>query len=747
MTMTPATICAHCGLAVKAPDSALGARAEEKSFCCSGCAFVYQLAGGGEEGDSSESWLLVLLAFGVVLSGFIMTFSWVLYLYPDLPAPLRVQIQFVLFALSTPVILGLGYPYLKIAAKEVPRGRISMATLIALGTLTAYAYSAQVTFARGQHVYFDTASMVIVLVTLGKYLQARARARMARAMRTLGEATAAPARRVKGSKEEFVSIDDVRVGDVLRAFPAEKIAVDGQILEGSTTLDESFLTGESLPVSRGPGDRVLQGSLNLDGAILYQAVQVGEGTLQSQIERMCAEAMSSRMPLETLVDKASAWFVGATIVFAALILAYDALLRHQALVGFLSALAILVVACPCALGIATPMATFIALQRAAREGVLIRSPECLERMFGIDTIVFDKTGTLTEGKLQVVDAASADAPGCARLDPVELLQIAASLETLSEHHLGRAILQEFKSQGGDLFYVTDFVNHPGEGIEGTVAVPSRRFSSGARNETDGDIHVHLGTAAALAARGLQMPEGLDGLNEHTTFESRVYLGWDGWVRGVICLQDQLRSGAQEVISQCRRQGLQIHLVSGDREASTREIAQALHIQNWAAEKLPAQKVEYLEMLQRQGRKVAMVGDGQNDAPALAKARIGIAHQIGTDLSKEAADVHILAGDLALIPWSLMLARKTLRHIRQNLFWAFLYNVVAIALAAMGFLKPVMAAAAMLLSSLIVAGNSLRLERVRRPRPAADPIPQRAKTEANPVQPAPQQAASSYDLVQ
>jgi heavy metal translocating P-type ATPase len=722
--MMPSKHCAHCGLPLRGAAVALTLNAEQKSFCCSGCAFVYQLAGGGEEGDSSESLLLVMLAIGVVLSGFIMTFSWVLYLYPDLPSPLRIQLQFILFCLSTPVVLALGYPYLRMATQEIPRGRLTMATLIALGTLTAYVYSARTTFQHGQHVYFDTASMVIVLVTLGKYLQARARARMARAMRTLAGGAPDRARRIRGSVEELVVAEDIGVGDFLRALPAEKIAVDGTILEGRTTVDESFLTGESLPISRGPGDRVLQGSMNLDGAILYQAVRVGEGTFQRQIEKVCAEAIGSRMPLQSLVDRVSAWFVGATISSAALVLVFYALVQHRPIDGFLNALAILVIACPCALGIATPMATFVALQRAAREGVLIRVPENLERMSGIDTIVFDKTGTLTEGKLHVVDIVCAELPGeYACLDSAQLLQIAASLENCSEHNLGRAIVEEFKSRGGNVLPVTDFVNHPGEGIEGTIATASARGSIPRALEAEEAMDVYLGTVASLVDRGLKMPEALRKLNETASFESRAYLGWEGWIRGVIRLQDQLRPDARNVIAQCMQQGLEVHLVSGDCAICTREVANALGIQHWAADKLPWQKVDYIETLKAQrNRKVAMVGDGLNDAPALANADIGIAHQIGTDLTKEAADIHILAGDLALVPWSLTIARKTFRHIQQNLFWAFIYNVIAIGLAAMGYLKPVMAAVAMLTSSLLVVGNSLRLEKVRGARAKSDPLP-------------------------
>ena len=699
--MQPAKICAHCGLALRGTPTVTQMGAEEKQFCCSGCAFVYQLAGGGQEGDSSESWFLILLALGTVLSGFIMSFAWVLYLYPNLPIHLRDQLHYILLVLATPVVLGLGYPYLKLAVQEIPHGRLSMATLITLGTVTAYVYSVRQTFRHGHDVYFDTASMVIILVTLGKYLQARARARMAQAMRTLAKETPAQARRLRGKSadqgEDLVPLDELRAGDLLRALPAERIVVDGKILEGRTTLDESILTGESLPVMRGPGDTVLQGTVNFDGAIIYQAVKVGEGTLQAQIERMCAEALGARMPLQTLVDRVSAWFVGAVMLFALGVVAYYGFLRHEPLLGFLNALAILVVACPCALGIATPMATFVGLQRAAKEGVLIRIPENLERMSKVDTVVFDKTGTLTDGKLSVLDVVTSVAAGVNRN---ALLQIAASLESSSEHHLGRAIVKEFRAQGGELLAVEDFQNHPGEGIEGCVLAGEEVYS------------VLLGTSVSLLNKGLSMPADLEGSLPEAGLESRVYVGWDGAIRGVVRLQDHLRPGAESAVRQCQGQKLEVHLLSGDRSASTQLVAAELGIKQWAAERLPGEKVDYVEALQRSGRKVAMVGDGVNDAPALAKADVGIAHQIGTDLSKEAADVHILAGDITLVPWVLSLSKKTFRHIQENLFWAFVYNVIAIALAAIGWLRPVMAAAAMLVSSLMVVGNSLRLERAR-----------------------------------
>jgi len=364
-----------------------------------------------------------------------------------------------------------------------------------------------------------------------------------------------------------------------------------------------------------------------------------------------------------------------------------------------------VVACPCALGIATPMATFVGLQRAAKEGVLIRVPENLERMSKVNTVVFDKTGTLTEGKLRVLDViVSVDAG----LNRNALLRIAASLESSSEHHVGRAIVEEFQMYGGELLAVQDFQNHPGEGIEGRVPVSS----PAGVHAVERLCLVHLGTAASLLDREMWMPADLKRSLPEVGLESRAYLGWDGAIRGLIRLQDHLRPGARSVMKQCQAQKLEVHLLSGDRNASTQQVATELDIEHWAAERLPQQKVEYIEALQRRGRKVAMVGDGVNDAPALAKANVGIAHQIGTDLSKEAADVHILAGDITLVPWALSLSKKTFRHIQENLFWAFIYNIIAVGLAAMGWLRPVMAAAAMLISSLIVVSNSLRLGKVR-----------------------------------
>jgi Cu+-exporting ATPase len=353
------------------------------------------------------------------------------------------------------------------------------------------------------------------------------------------------------------------------------------------------------------------------------------------------------------------------------------------------------------------------MQRAAREGVLIRIPDALEKMARVDTVVFDKTGTLTEGKLSVQEVRPSSS---VEVSAAQMLQVAASLENCSEHHAGHAIVEAYKKNAADLLPVANFVNHPGEGIEGDVRFESAPGSPATR--------VYLGTLASLLGRGLRLPPDLDNLAASPGIETRVYVGWGGQIRAVIRLQDHLRGGASETVKRCQRQRLDVRLLSGDRTEATQFVASALGISEWAGDQLPWQKVNYIEDLEKRGRRVAMVGDGVNDAPALAKATVGFAHQVGTDLSKEAADVHILGGELVRVPWALALSRKTFSHIRQNLFWAFFYNVIAMGLAAAGWLKPIMAAIAMLLSSLMVTGNSMRLGRVKGlPSPSAAQQPQ------------------------
>jgi len=528
--MESATTCAHCGLPVRAHATTLDIKGEPKVFCCSGCAVVYELTGGGESGGSVESWFLILLGFSTILSGFIMTFSWVLYLNPDLPSNVRNPLLYVLLGLSTPVIFGVGYPYLKTAAREIVKARLSMSSLIALSTVTAYVYSAYLTFHHAPHVYFDSATMVIVLVTVGRYLQARARARAAQAMRTMAIAMPPQARRMRGSEEEIIPVEQVQPGDRIRVLPAEKIAVDGRIIEGQTTVDESLLTGESLPARRGPGDIILQGTVNIDGAVLFEATQVGEGTLQAQIERLLADAVGARIPLQSFVDRVSAAFVVATLVLVAGVGTYYTL-HHRPVDGFLNALSVLVVACPCALGIATPIAAFVALHRAAKEGVLVRTPEVLEKMARINTVVFDKTGTMTEGRLAVQEVCISSSAG---VSTAQLLQMVASLENCSEHHVGRAIVEEYKKTSSELLPVENFLNHPGEGIEGDVGGGAE---GGMRT-----VHVFLGTLPSLLGSSFQLSSDLESLAEDKGIETRVYVAWEGRIRAVIRLRDQLREG-------------------------------------------------------------------------------------------------------------------------------------------------------------------------------------------------------------
>jgi Cu+-exporting ATPase len=694
-TTSTRVACAHCGLPVGGLRTSVVIEGEERFFCCSGCVFVYQLAGGGDTpGGSAVSWQLILLGFGVVLSGFLMTFSWAIYLNPDISPETHAMLNYVMLALATPVIFGVGFPYYRLAAQELAHARLSMSSLIAFGTLAAYLYSAWLTFRRSEHVYFDTASMVIVLVTLGRYLEARARARAGMAMRTFAAETPPRAFRLRDGNEEEVEVEVIQRGDLLRVLPGARIPVDGRIQSGRTTVDESLLTGESLPVARGPGDTVFQGTLNQDGAVVLEALEVGEGTLQARIEQLLSTALAARMPLEALVDRISAAFVVFTVGLA---LGVGIFYWHQGRTadGLLNSLAVLVVACPCALGLATPLAGFVALQRAAREGVLLRSMEVLEKLARLDTVVFDKTGTLTEGSFRV--AAIRPAPG---VSADRVLHLAASLESSSEHHLARAIVHEARARGLDLTAPRSFVNHPGEGVEGEMETPGGR------------AQVVLGTLRYLRGRGLEVPPGLENSAPETGYGTEVYVGWDGRGRGAITLEDGIREDSRAAVLQCRKAGLELHLLSGDRRASTERVAGTLQIPHSAAEQLPVQKVAYIAELQKTGRRVAMVGDGVNDAPALAQADVGFTHQMGTEMSREAADVHVLGTSLVRIPWSVSFARKAFRHIRQNLFWAFFYNVIAMGLAAAGWLRPVWAAVAMIASSMMVVGNSFRLGRTR-----------------------------------
>ena len=727
MTKSAAITCAHCGLPVPGHGTAAEIRGQQHTFCCTGCAFVYGLVGGGESGGSSASWFLILLGFGVVLSGFIMSFSFAIYFNPDLPTNIRNVLQYIMLALATPVIFGIGYSYLRTAAREIVLGRLSMSSLIAIGTVSAYGYSAYLTLHHAPHVYFDSASMVIVLVTVGRFLQARARARASEAMRAHVAQAPRQARRVRDGADELIPVEAISTGDLIRVLPGEMMAVDGRIREGRTTVDESRLTGESLPVPRVSGDMVFQGTVNLDGSVAVEALQTGEGTLQAQIERLLADAAAARMPLQALVDRVSSVFVAAILTLAAGVFLYYET-HDQPAGGLLNALAVLVVACPCALGLATPMAAFVALQRGAREGVLIRSTEVLEKLAHVDTVVFDKTGTLTEGKLTVEVIRAGSDSG---ISNEKLLEIAASLESCSEHHLGRSIVEQSRKCGTRLWPVTGFRNRPGEGIEGSLAWSDDRDAESFR--------VYLGTIESLSSRGLELPADLGPAAAGAGFGTVVYIGWAGQVRGLVRLGDHLRPAAGEAVEECRRQRLDVHMLSGDRLESVQQVAAALGISNWASGQLPTQKLEYVKQLQRKGRRVAMVGDGINDAPALAQAHVGFTHQVATDLSREAADIHVLGGDLARVPWSVSLARKTFRHIRQNLFWAFFYNVIAMSMAAVGWLTPIVAAVAMVASSLMVAGNSLRLAKLPGapgavlPRTgSAQPLPEYPKLRAEPV---------------
>jgi Cu+-exporting ATPase len=610
-------------------------------------------------------------------------------------------------ALATPVVLWCGWPFFQRAWQSFVYRSPNMFTLIALGVGAAYLYSLAATVApwlfpegfrtahRAVEPYFDTAAVVTVLVLLGQVLEVRARSRTSGAIRGLLGLAPKSARRIApDGREEDAPLAAVRPGDRLRVRPGERVPVDGVVAEGRSAVDESMVSGEPIPVEKEPGAKLIGGTVNGTGGLVMRAEKVGQDMLLSQIVRMVGEAQRSRAPVERLVNRVSRYFVPAVIAVAALTFAGWALwgpsprLAH----ALVNAVAVLIIACPCALGLATPMAIMVGTGRGAESGVLFRDAEALEVLGKADVLVVDKTGTLTEGK-----------PKLARVQPAEgfteddVLRLAASLERGSEHPLASAIVKGAEARGQQLSDVSDFRSVTGKGVIGTV--DGRR--------------VVLGNAALLNDEGVarQDLEPQDGVLPGGV-QTVVAVAIDGRYAGLIGVADPIRSTTPEAVRLLHEEGLRIVMLTGDRRGTAEAVARELGIDEVAAEVLPAQKEEAVRKLQAEGRVVSMAGDGVNDAPALARAQVGIAMGTGTDVAIESAGVTLVHGDLRAIARARRLSRATMRGIRQNLFLAFVYNALSVPAAALGLLSPVWAAAAMSLSSLSVVGNSLRLRRVR-----------------------------------
>jgi Cu+-exporting ATPase len=580
-----------------------------------------------------------------------------------------------------------------------------MFTLIALGVAAAYVYSIVAVmlpsvfpagFRTGGEVmpYFESAAAIIVLVLLGQVLELRARGRTSAALRKLLGLAPKTARVMRDDgREEDVALDQVQHGDRLRVRPGEKVPVDGTVLDGRSSVDESMISGEPIPVEKEPGARVIGGTINGTGSLLMKAERVGSETLLAQIVRLVGDAQRSRAPVQRLADQVARYFVPAVLgVSIITFLAWSFLGGESKLAhGLVNAVAVLLIACPCALGLATPMAVMVGTGRGAEAGVLIRNAEALETLQRADTLVVDKTGTLTEGKPKL---AAVETVGAWEQD--ELLRLAAGLERGSEHPLAAAIVKGAEARNLIIPQATEFQSITGKGVVGTVE--GRR--------------ILLGNAALLAEHDVStepLESRMDALRREA--QTVMFLAIDGQLAGLLSVVDPIRASTGEAIDQIHADGMRIIMLTGDSRATAKAVSRELGIDEVVAEVLPADKIDVVKRLQKEGRVVAMAGDGINDAPALAQANVGIAMGTGTDVAIESAGITLVQGDLRGIARARRLSRATMRAIRQNLFLAFIYNTLSIPLAAVGILTPVLAAAAMSLSSVSVIGNSLRLRRV------------------------------------
>ena len=617
------------------------------------------------------------------------------------------------FALATPVVLWAGWPFFERGWQSLKTRNLNMFTLIAMGTGVAYIYSVVATFApqvfpdafRDHHgavaVYFEAAAVITVLVLLGQVLELRARAQTSGAIRALLGLAPKTARRIGANGDEDIEIDAIAVGDLLRVRPGEKVPVDGVVTEGSSLVDESLVTGESMPVKKVVGVQVIGGTVNQSGGLVVRAEKIGRDTMLSRIVDMVARAQRSRAPVQRLADQVAGWFV--PVVIAVALAAFGAWAvfgpEPRFTYALVAAVTVLIIACPCALGLATPMSIMVGVGRGARSGILIRDAEALERMEKVDTLVIDKTGTLTEGKPKVVAVVAA-----AGIERGELLRLAASVERASEHPLAFAILNAAKEEGLALSDVQSFDSPVGKGAVGTV---------------DGH-RVVIGNAVIMQQSNIDT-SALEqaARDQRERGATAIYVAVDGRAAGVIAIADPVKASAPEALKQLRASGLRIVMLTGDNVTTAQAVAKTLGITEVEADVLPERKGDVVAKLRGEGRVVAMAGDGINDAPALAAADVGIAMGSGTDVAIESAGVTLLRGDLMGLVEARQLSHATMRNIRQNLVFAFLYNAAGIPVAAgvlypvFGILlSPMLGAAAMALSSVSVIGNALRLSRLR-----------------------------------
>ncbi|WP_434087769.1 heavy metal translocating P-type ATPase [Caloranaerobacter azorensis] len=594
-------------------------------------------------------------------------------------------------ALATLVQFIIGYRFYKGAYHSLKGGGANMDVLVALGTSAAYFYSLYNLISGVKEYYFEASAVIITLILLGKMLEAIAKGRTSEAIKKLMNLQAKTARVIRDGKELDIPVEQVVVGDIVVVRPGEKIPVDGIVIEGNSSVDESMLTGESIPVDKKEGDEVIGATINKHGTFKFKATKIGRDTVLSQIIKLVEEAQGSKAPIQRLADKVAGIFVPTVIGIAILTFAIWYFVEGDFTNALINAVAVLVIACPCALGLATPTAIMVGTGKGAENGILIKGGEYLERAHQIDTLIFDKTGTITKGEPEVTDIISFNK------SKEDILKFAAIAEKASEHPLGQAIVKKGEESGIKLTDSEKFNAIPGHGIFAVIE----------------GKEVYLGNRKLMKDKNINIEDIEDEIvNLESQGKTAMILSINGRAEGIIAVADTVKEHSREAIKQLKSMGIEVYMITGDNERTANAIAREVGIENVIAEVLPEHKAQEVQKLKAQGKKVGMVGDGINDAPALVKADIGFAIGTGTDVAIEAADITLMKGDLRDIVLAIRLSRRTMRTIKQNLFWAFFYNSIGIPLAALGFLNPMIAGAAMAFSSVSVVSNSLRLKRFK-----------------------------------
>ena len=668
--------------------------------------------GGAEAGDPEDASVRELrhrLAVSTLLAVPVVLLAMV-------PALQFTSWQWASLTLAAPVLVWGAWPFHVAAYKNLRLGAATMDTLVSLGTGAAFAWSLYALFfgtagepgmkhpftftiertSGAGDIYLEVAAGVTVFLLAGRYFEARSKRRAGAALRALLEMGAKDVAVLRSGREERIPVDRLKVGEEFVVRPGEKIATDGLVIEGGSAVDAGMLTGESVPVEVGVGDTVVGATVNAGGRLVVRATKVGADTQLAQMARLVEEAQSGKAPVQRLADRISGIFVPVVLVLAVATLGFWLGTGAPVAAAFTAAVAVLIIACPCALGLATPTALLVGTGRGAQLGILIKGPQVLESTRRIDTVVLDKTGTVTTGKMSLADVIAAEGQ-----DPDEALRLAGAIEDASEHPIAQAIARGAVQRAGALPPVADFANLEGLGVQGTV---------------EGHA-VLVGRTRLLHDRAQHLPAELERAKAAAEAEGKtvVAVGWDGRARAVLVVADTIKDTSAEAVARLVGLGLAPVLLTGDNEAAARTVAAEVGIAEVIAEVLPAGKVDAVKRLQAEGRTVAMVGDGVNDAAALAQADLGLAMGTGTDVAIEAADLTLVSGDLRTAADAIRLSRRTLRTIKGNLFWAFAYNVAALPLAAAGLLNPMLAGAAMAFSSVFVVTNSLRLRRFRAPR--------------------------------